>query len=380
MGDTPLPRSQFPVTDRCIYLNHAGIGPLPVVAVEAIARSAVAFSDEGGLAYPRYAELMERTREAGAQLMGVPVADVAFVKNTTEGIAFAASGIDWRPGDRVVLPDYEFPSNAYPWMALRDRGVRVDLIEPIGPRRELPIELFEHALKQARTRVVGVSWVQFGYGWRTDLPALGSLCREHDALLCVDAIQGLGVIPAAFDEWGVDVAAADSHKWLLGPHGIGLMSVSPRARERLRPLEPGGESMRDRDDWDNLDLDFDETARRYEGGTANLITIAGMAASIDLLASVGIENVWSHVDGLCRRLVAGLTDLGAELRSGHDTDNRSGIVSFVLPGRDSPAVVDALTDQNIINRARAGAVRLSPHAYNTVDEIDATIEVISTLR
>lgn len=379
MSAPPLPRAQFPVTEKCIYLNHAGVGPLPAVAADVIGEAAAAFRDEGGLAYERYDLLMEQTRRAAARLMGVPSADVAFVKNTTEGIALAASGIDWKPGNRVIVPNYEFPSNVYPWIALRDRGVQVDLLEPIGPRRELPIELFERALVQSPTRVLAVSWVQFGYGWRTDLAALGALCREHDALLCVDAIQGLGVLPASFEAWGVDVASADAHKWMLGPHGIGVAYVSPRAREQVRPLQAGWASVPYREDWDNLDLEFDHTARRYEGGSYNVITIAGMGASIDLLLATGIDDVWRHVDSLCQRLAMGLTELGANLRSVHEGDARSGIVSFILPGRDVDSVVAALEAANIVLRARGGAVRLSPHAYNTVDEMDATTAEVAKL-
>jgi selenocysteine lyase/cysteine desulfurase len=379
MAETPLPRGQFPVTEHCIYLNNAGIGPLPIGAVDAIVSSAAAFRDQGGLAFDDQEAGAEHVRSSGARLLGVPATDVAFVKNTTEGLSFAASGIDWKPGDRVIVPDYEFPSNVYPWTALRDHGVDVELLEPVGPRRELPLELFDHALRGGRTRVMAVSWVQFGYGWRSDLAALGALCREHGTLLCVDAIQGLGVLPARFHEWGVDVASTDAHKWMLGPHGIGLVSLSPHAREQLRPLQPGWASVAHRDDYDNLDLVFDDSARAFEGGTANLITIAGMGASIDLLLEAGLDQVWAHVDALCQRLASGLTDLGAELRSVHDSDHRSGIVSFVLPGRDVEAAVAALEAKAIIGRTRAGAIRLSPHGYNTIDEIDATIEAIGAL-
>jgi selenocysteine lyase/cysteine desulfurase len=379
MSDTPLPRDQFPVAERYVYLNHAGVGPLSAVAVDAMAVAAAAFRDDGGLVYERYDELMEQTRAASAALMGVPLADVAFVKNTTEGIALAASGIDWKPDDRVIVPNYEFPSNVYPWIALRDRGVRVDAIEPAGPRRELRIELFAEALQQAPTRVVAVSWVQFGYGWRTDLAELGVLCREHNALLCVDAIQGLGVLPARFEEWGVDVASADAHKWLLGPHGIGIAAVSPRAREQLRPQQPGWASVPYREEWDNLELVFDETARRYEGGSPNVITTVGMGASIDLLLDAGAEAIWHHVDGLCQRLAEGLTGLGAELKSVHDSENRSAIVSFTLPNRETDRLVDALEARGILARARAGAVRLAPHGYNTDDEIDTTLAAIAKL-
>jgi selenocysteine lyase/cysteine desulfurase len=380
MSAPPLPREQFPVTDELICLNHAGIGPLPRCAVDAITDAASAFRDRAGLAYDALADRMEEVRVASASLMGVPVDDVAFVKNTTEGISFAASGIDWQPGDRVIVPNYEFPTNVYPWIALRDRGVQVDLIEPVGTRRELPLEVFADALREGPTRLVAVSWVQFGYGWRTDLAGLGELCREHGALFCVDAIQGLGVLPARFAEWGVDVAAAAGHKWMLGPHGLGVASVSPRARQELRPLEPGWASVSHREDYDNLELHYDETARRYEGGTYPLVDIPGLGASVDLLLDSGIDRVWQHVDMLCRRLANELTELGADMRSVHDTENRSGIVSFELPDRDSSEVVAALDAKNILARPRAGAIRLSPHAYNTVDEIDATLAVLRDLR
>lgn len=380
MAAPPLSRDQFPVVEELVYLNHAGIGPLPVAAAAAIADAAASFRDHGGLAYDALEQRMEEVRQGCADLMGVPLDDVAFVKNTTEGIAFAASGIDWRPGDRVLVPDHEFPSNVYPWIALRDRGVRVELLRPVGVRRELPLELFDEALRRAPARVVAVSWVQFGYGWRTDLAALGELCREHGALLCVDAIQGLGILPAAFAEWGVDVAAADAHKWMLGPHGIGVVSVSPRAREQLRPLEPGWASVPYREEWDNLELRFDDTARRYEGGSYNVITIAGMGAAVDLLLAAGLDRVWAHADRLCRQLASGLEGLGAELRSVHDGDNRSAIVSFVLPGRDSDEVATFLEDQGIVCRPRAGAVRLSPHAYNTEDEMAQALDAVRALR
>jgi selenocysteine lyase/cysteine desulfurase len=379
MAEPPLPREQFPVTRRAVYLNHAGIGPLPVVAADAITNAALAFRDQGGFAYDHYVEMMERTRAAAAELMGVPATDVAFVKNTSEGLGLCASGIDWQPGDRVIVPNHEFPSNVYPWLALRDRGVRVDLVEPIGVRRELPIEQFEQALREGPTKLVAVSWVQFGYGWRVDLAALGRLCRQHDALLCVDAIQGLGAIPAAFEAWGVDVAAAGAHKWLLSPHGTGIVAVSPRARAQIRPTAPGWASVAWRGEWDNLEYVPDPTARRYEGGEANLITIAGLGASIELLQSTGLDDVWAHVDRLCRHAAAGLADLGAELRSVHDNDNRSGIVSFALAGRSADEVVGVLEARGILARARCGAVRLSPHAYNTVDEIDQVLAEIERL-
>jgi cysteine desulfurase/selenocysteine lyase len=371
--DPPLPRALFPITDRCTYLNHAGVGPMPTTTVDAITGAALAFSREGSLAYERLDTEMDHVRSSAAALMGVNVDDVAFIKNTTAGLAIVATGLDWQP-------DHEFPSTVYPWIALRDRGVEVDLIEPVGARRELPLERFAEALRRAPARVVALSWVQFGYGWRTDLAALGRLCREHDALLCVDAMQGLGAMPASFAAWNVDVAAVDAYKWMLGPHGIGTAFVSPRVREQLTPREPGWASVAHREDWDDLELVFDSSARRFEGGTNNIVTALGMGASIDLLLETGIDAVWLHIDRLCRRLADGLIAHGAELRSVHgDSAHRSGIVAFTLPDRDADQVVGALEERGIITRPRAGAVRVSPHGYTTTDEIDHLLDTVRDL-
>jgi selenocysteine lyase/cysteine desulfurase len=378
--DPPLSRALFPITDRCTYLNHAGVGPMPTTCVDAITGAAQAFSRGGSLAHEHLDGAVERVRRSAATLMGADVDDIAFIENTTAGLALVASGLDWHPGNRVIVPGHEFPSTFYPWIALRDRGVEVDVIDAIGVGRELPLERFADALDRAPARVVALSWVQFAYGWRTDLAGLGQLCREHGALLCVDAMQGLGAMPASFAKWGVDLAAVDAYKWMLGPHGIGVALVSDRARAQLRPREPGWASVEHREDFDNLELVFHPSARRYEGGSINIVTAIGMGSSIDLLLETGIDVIWEHVDGLCNRLADGLVALGAELRSVHgDSANRSGIVAFTLPGRDTEHVVDALEQRGIVTRPRAGAVRVSPHAYNTVDEIDHLLDTIREL-
>lgn len=378
-SEPPLPRHQFPITDRLCYLNHAGVGPLPQVAVDAITASSVDYRDEGGRAWARSEELDEQVRVQAARLMGVPADDVAFVKNTTEGLGFVASGLDWNAGDRVVTANREFPSTVYPWLNLRDLDVTVDLVEPVGEGLTLPIDLLAEAIAAAPTRLVVLSWVQFGRGWRTDLAALSQLCKDHGALLCVDVIQGLGVIPAELERWGVDFASADSHKWMLGPHGIGVFYVAERCREMLRPLEPGWLSVSHRDDFDNLELVYDDSARRFEGGSPNVITIAGMGASIDLLLDAGVENVWAHVDGLCDRLVDGLSTVGARVLSDRSPEGRSAIVTFDVPGTDSEVLAERLDTEGVVCSPRGGGIRVAPHGYNTADEIDSMVDLVRRL-
>jgi selenocysteine lyase/cysteine desulfurase len=362
---TAIARELIPAARRWAYLNHAGICPLPRPSVDAMHRRAIEVSLDGEFTYGEHSAEIERVRAMAARLMGVPGRDVAFVRSTSAGLGAVANGLTWSPGDRVVVPDREFPSTLYPWLALADRGVVVDRVG--GP---LTTEAFTRRLHAGPPpRLVVTSWVGFGHGWRVDLAELGRACREVGALLCVDVIQGLGVIPARLAEWGVDFAMADGHKWLLGPEGSGLLYVRGSRLDLLRPLEPGWNSVAHREQWDNLDLVLDDTARRLEGGMPNVTGIAALGASIGLLLAAGVERIWAHVDRLCDMVCDALTDLGARVVSDRSAAHRSGIVAVHLDGPPVALVAQRLKAAGVAVSARAGALRISPHGYNTEQDI-----------
>ena len=378
--DPPLPRSAVLATQRWAYLNNAGVAPPSMPAVEAMQRCALECAEGGSVPGDDLDAHTEEVRAAAARLLGVPATDVAFVKNTTEGLGFVANGLEWAPGDRVVVPDHEFPSALYPWLALRDRGVVVDLVPTEGPERAVPVEAFARVIAGGPApRMVVTSWVQFGRGWRVDLAALSAVCRDAGALLCADVIQGLGVVPADLAAWGVDFAMADAHKWLLGPAGVGVLYVRGERLDLLRPLEPGWASVAHRQDYDNRDLVFAADARRLEGGSANVTGIHAMGASIDLLLDTGVDRVWAHASALCDRLAAGLAGAGATVLSDRSPGGRSAIVSFAVDGHEPAAVTDGLRRRGVVCAARAGGVRVSPHGYNTAEEVDAVVEAVEAL-
>lgn len=332
----------------------------------------------GAAAFPAHMVRTEEIRRASAELLGANEDEIAFVKNTTEGLSFVANGLEWREGDRVVVPDREFPSTLYPWLALERRGVVVDRVPTLGRTRALPLEAFANAIQGGPPpRLVVASWVQFGRGWRTDLAGLTALAHNAGALVCIDLIQGSGVIPLDIASTGVDFAAADGHKWLLGPQGAGVFFVRGDQAQSLTPSEPGWSSVVHRAEWENLDLIWDHTARRFEGGTLSMATIHGLGAAIDVLSEAGIDRIWRHVDGLCDVLVERSRELGAEILSDRSAAGRSAIVSLGLPGCDPSQAEMDLMARGIMTAARGDALRISPHGYNDEDDIERVVAALS---
>ena len=242
MSTTPLPRAEFAVTERYIYLNHAAVGVLPRSSAAAL-QAFIADQAQGGVmgVFP-YEAKMPEYRARIAQFIGAKGHEIAVLRNTGDGANALAGGIDWQNDEEVLLCDNEFPSNAIPWLALRDRGVRVRLIRAKGAR--LTPDLLRAQITK-RTRVVAVSWVNFADGYRHDLAALAEIAHEAGALLCVDAIQGLGAFPLDVEACGIDALYAGGAKWMLSLQGVSFLYVRERLLDRLHLASPGWRSMDD---------------------------------------------------------------------------------------------------------------------------------------
>jgi len=376
-SDRPLAWSEarrlFPVTERWTYLDHAAVCPISTPVYEAMAEHLQDVLTDGDTNSARWDAKVSRARASAARLLGCRPAEVAFLKNTSEGLNLVARGLAWRPGDNVVSAQGEFPANVYPWMSLAPQGVQLRMV----PEREgrLRYRDIRDAI-DSRTRVLALSFVEFLSGFRNDVARLGELCRKRGVLFVLDAIQGLGALRLDVVEAGVDFAAADAHKWLLGPEGSALFYCR---RERLDLLESapvGWASVRGFRDYLAYDLTLRPEAARFELGTANTVGVVGLGAAVELLLSVGIERMERRIKALTDRLCRGLERLGAEVLSSRRRGEWSGIVSFRLPGVDAKQAAQVLRRRRIALSLRSGWLRVSPHFYNSEEEIDRLLEVL----
>lgn len=373
MSDFAQYRALFPITQRWVYMNHAAIGPLPATAVERVADVARTISETADEHWAGRLEEAERVRGLAARLLGARAPhEVAFVANTSDGLGLVAAGLDWRPGDNVVGAQGEFPSNVYPWMNLGSRGVAFRLA-PERDGRIDPDDLI--LLVDDRTRAVALSWVQFSSGFRSDLRRIGEFCRERGVLFVVDAIQGLGALPIDVERDYVDVLSASAHKWLLGGEGIGVAYVSDRVVERIEPRRVGWTSVEDWIKWSRYDLTLREGAGRFECGTLNTFGVHALGASLELLLEVGVEAIERHLKALTERIAEGLRERGFEVL-GRREGEWSPIVAATHAERSPAEVVAKLKERGVIAAHRSGRLRISPHFYNTIDEVDALLDAL----
>jgi len=367
-------REQFPVTRRWAYFAHAAVAPLSAPAQRAVVEWAADMADNGQVHEPLWFRRVNEVRGLAGRLLNADPLDVAFVKNTSEGIGIVAEGFPWRTGDNVVTAAEEYPANLYPWMNLAGRGVELRTVPSRGSR--LLIDDVRAAIDQ-RTRVVSLSWVEFASGFRNDLDALGELCRERGIFFFVDAIQGLGVLPLDVRRTPIDGLAADGHKWLLAPEGAGLFYLRREWVERLHPVGVGWNSVVGARDFAKLDFTLKPHAGRWESGTLNVAGVHALGASLELLLGLGMENVAERVRDLTAHLCARAPSAGLEVFSSRAPGEWSGIVSLIAPGADTRAVVRRCQDQGIVLNLRAGRLRVSPHCYNTPEEIDRLVPTLT---
>ncbi len=350
------------VDGALVHLNNAGMAPMSARSERAL-NELGALMREGSHAVPRLLKRYEAARATFARLVGCDGGDLAFFQTCAAAISQVAFGLPLQPGDSIVLLDQEYPSNFYPWHRAAERAGAHVVVVP--SRQDFSID-YDRLIESitSKTRVISVSFVQFQTGAMVDLVRVVEAAAKVSALVVVDAIQGLGVLPFSMSELGVDAVCGGSQKWLLGPLGHGFLAVTPALRERLTPVLQGAISYGTPDDVVDVTRPLRADIRRFEPGTPLVMGAAPTAASIELLLGIGIERVGKEA-----RAVADLVDEEAR-RRGFEVRPRSKspIVVFVPPG-DLREHAAHLREEGISVAVRGGGIRVSPHAFNSKDDV-----------
>jgi cysteine desulfurase/selenocysteine lyase len=362
-------RDHFPVRNELIYLNHAAVAPLCRPAAEAMRQLTEDACRYGSLHYDAWMAAYAGLRQAAARLINASTDEIAIVKNTSEGIATVALGLNWKAGDRVVAFKEEFPANYYPWLRLKQRGVQITWLSIYDPLDKI-------AEAVAGARLLAISYVNYLSGFRADLKAIGALCQDVGCFFFVDAIQGLGAYPLDVEASHIDALAADGHKWLLGPEGNGILYVRKERLEAIEPVEFGWTNTANYADYASRDMTLRPDAGRYECGTLNTVGCFGLRGAIEFLLRIGMDEITAAVDALAQMLEAGVRRKGYEVLMERTAENGSGIVSFRHPEIDSRMLVARMRENRILAATRQGWIRASPHFYLAPEDIQTVLDLL----
>jgi len=370
-------RKEFPHTREMIYLEHAAVSPLPVRTVQAMHE----FLDKRHFSPAKFDEenienLAKLRRKLARLIQAESEHSIALVPNTSTGINIFAQGFPFQPGDHILIPSIEFPSNVYPYLNLQTKGVQVDFLSV--PGREITRELIEpHFTLQ--TRALAISFVQFTNGFRANLKELADFCHGRGALLVVDGIQGVGALQINVADWGVDFLSVGGYKWMLSPMGTGFLYVAPALLEKITPVFASWLSVENPSKLLDFQLKFLDSAQRFEIATTNFLGFRGMLASLELFLEIGPEVIQERILHLSGFLVEKLQGIGATVLSPTREDQRSGIITFSILEDDQP-LHQALLKKKLFLSYRLKNLRAAPHFYNTEEELQAVVDELRKQR
>lgn len=373
MKNIEMIRDQFPITKNKLFMNHAAQSPLPKPVADAVRRFVNDFSNFGTTSI----EWNDGGKPFFAKLIGAKPEEIAFVENTSVGLNIAANVLHYPPGSKIVTTDLEYPSVVYPWLR-KSLGVKVHYVKNVDGK--ILLEDVEKVVDD-KTVAVALSHVEYANGFRNDLRVLSEIAHEHGAYLIVDAIQSAGAMQIDVKRDDVDFLTSGCYKWLLSPPGAGYLYVKDELIENFEPPFVGWASVKPEvfetiNFWDIWSLKLSETASRFEVGSPSFISLVGATEALKILLNFGIENIERRILKLTGHLIEAVKDLGLRLQAPEELRHRSGIVNFKI---DKPQeVVERLKDKGIVVSARANGIRVSPHFYNTEEEINKLVEEIKS--
>lgn len=370
-------RAEFPITERLNYLNSCSLAPLPKRGRAALEEFGRQWTDLGGRAwYDHWVGEYEALHGDIARVLGADAGEVALEPSVSAALVSIATTFDYAKRPKVVVADIDFPTDGHTWLALADRGVEVEFVRS-PDRIGVPLELFERAIDE-RTALVCTGHVYYTSGYIQDVRGLAAICHARGAALVVDAYQSIGAFPFDVHESGVDYLVGGTLKWLMGGPGMAFLYARADVAERARPQALGWWGVRDPFAFDVEHLAYGPGARRFEYGTPAVAAVFAARAGLALLDEVGIPTVRDRHMVLSQRLLEGALAQGWGARCPTVARDRTAIVTLEHP--DAPAAVEILRGAGVIGDARPGLIRLSPHYFNTADEIDAALEALAPLR
>ncbi len=362
-------RKLFPAAENYTYLNSAAVAPLPTIAVEAVASQLRDVSQNASANFSEWVATKNRARQIIAEMLKVEPQQIAFMRNTSDGFATVANGLKWEKGDNIVSFEKEFPANFYAWRRVRDDfGVELHLC----PEKNGRIDLDEFInLIDTNTKLVTISAVQYGSGFRADLEKIGEAARKVDALFAVDIIQALGTTPFDLPAQKVDIAAGASHKWLCSPEGCGILYLSDRARERVKPTLVGWISVEEAWDFEDTEQEYKPNALAWESGTGCSSLFYGLEQSAKLLFDTGAEKIENYLEELTDYLCEILPTENYEIVSSREKGEKSQIVCIKHRNGLTPTeIAEHLQKENIVVSPRNDRIRIAPHFFNNQEDIE----------
>lgn len=380
-------RSLFPSLAARAYLNHAAVSPWSLPVQRAVAAVADDYAQRGAGAIFTWVQQRARLRAGIAGLIGASESEIALITNTTRGVTDIALCTAWRPGDRVLLFQGEFPANVTPWLQAADTfGLQVEFLplDAFVRGHAEGLEALRRALAAGGVRMVAVSAVQFQSGLRMPLAAMAEACHAEGARLFVDGVQAVGAVPIDVRAENIDYLSAGGHKWMMGGEGLGFLYIRAERLAELRPRVAGWLSHEDGLKFlleGSGHLRYDRPVRRsadfVEGGAANTVGCAALEAALTLIAEIGPAAIFEHVQGYLDALEAGLVDRGFVSLRARDPAARSGILSVLPPNPgELLGLQRELAERGVACSTPDGLLRFAPHWPNGHDEVPFVLAAV----
>lgn len=366
--------NEFNLDDDVMYLNHAAVAPWPIRTANAVNDFCQENVNIGSKKYAHWLKVESHLKNQLTELLNAQSVDeIALVKNTSEALSFVAYGLNWNSGDNIVTSDEEFPSNMIPWESLADQGVSVKKT-PLKDCSDPTDALIQNI--DSKTRLLTISSVQYASGLRVDLERLGQACEDKNVLFCIDAIQSIGAFPVDVQKYKADFMMADGHKWMLGPEGLGVFYCRQSALNKLKLTQFGWHMVEDMGNYDATTWEESKTARRFECGSPNMLSIHALSASISLLLDVGMDNVEKGIVERGQYVIDKVNQNSSLVLLTTPDKHGNNIVVFKPANNQTDALYDHLTANNVVCAKRGGGIRFSPHFYTPLKIIDRAFTII----